>query len=81
MHQPCPQILLFSYAFLSFGHGPRNCIGMRFALYEAKAGLAAVFGKYRLVKTEHTPEKLTHDPTSQFGAAKEALLVKVEKRD
>ena len=35
-------------AFQPFGHGPRICIGMRFALLEAKIVIANLLTKYRL---------------------------------
>lgn len=37
-----------SAAYLPFGLGPRNCIGMRFALMEAKLALAKVFLEYEV---------------------------------
>lgn len=40
---------LDSIAFQPFGRGPRNCIGMRFALYESKLMLAKLLHRYRLV--------------------------------
>nr|AIL94151.1 cytochrome P450 CYP3026A3 [Tigriopus japonicus] len=68
------------YAFLGFGQGPRNCIGMRFALLEAKLGLFAVLWKYKFVATTETVEEFTLDPSSFLSAPKEALFVKVEER-
>nr|QST15041.1 CYP360A1 protein [Diaphanosoma celebensis] len=49
------------YTFLPFGLGPRNCIGMRFALEELKIALCAVVKKLRFYPVEETPEKLECD--------------------
>ena len=38
-----------------FGAGPRQCIGMRLALYAAKMSAVSVIRKFRFVKVEGTP--------------------------
>ena len=45
------------FAYMPFGQGPRNCIGMRFALLEIKLVLAQMLKEFRIEKTPdlHVP--------------------------
>jgi cytochrome P450 len=42
------------FTYLPFGAGPRNCIGLRFALLEAKLVIAKVLTKFEFMKSSHT---------------------------
>jgi cytochrome P450 len=44
--------------YLPFGHGPRNCIGIRTALLNTKMAIASVLLVYRLEHGDKTPEFL-----------------------
>jgi len=49
------------YAFMPFGMGPRNCIGMRFALEEVKLILCTLIKQFRFFSVEETPTELTFE--------------------
>ena len=66
--------------YLPFGTGPRNCIGMRFALMEAKMALANMMIKYKFVSTSKTTRELKFKPMSIILTNQEPIMVKVERR-
>jgi len=49
---------IIEMTYLPFGDGPRNCIGRRFALMEAKMALVEVFRRYKVSICDQTPEPL-----------------------
>lgn len=61
--------------------GPRNCIGMRFALLSVKFALLRVVHSFRVVPGEKTPAAIEPDPKSVLVLPKGGTWVKVEKRD
>ncbi|XP_046668199.1 probable cytochrome P450 6a14 isoform X2 [Homalodisca vitripennis] len=69
------------YAFLPFGEGPRNCIGMRFGRLQVKMGLVAILSKYRLSPAPDTPSRLQLNPFSVFTTPKQPFSLKIINRD
>ena len=44
--------------YMPFGEGPRNCIGRRFALMEAKMALVEILRKFSFQTSDMTPDPL-----------------------
>lgn len=53
-----PEIKRNQVAFLSFGIGPRNCIGMKFALIELKLALVNLIQNYQLLPGVNFPQNI-----------------------
>lgn len=53
-------------AFLAFGDGPRNCIGMRFGRIQVRLGIAMLLQKYKFVIGPDTAIPVQIDKNSSF---------------
>nr|AIL94149.1 cytochrome P450 CYP3025A1 [Tigriopus japonicus] len=69
------------YSFLAFGQGPRNCVGMRFALLQVKISVIRLVAHYRLEKCAKTVSQLIPDPRSQSLQPKGGIWLSISPRN
>ena len=67
-------------AFLAFGIGPRNCIGMKFALIELKIGLVKLLLNYEIKPGKSFPQKMQFNE-GIVRTPKDGVNVVFNKRD
>ena len=67
------------YSYLPFGAGPRNCVGMRFALLEAKLAIANLILNFKFTSCSKTDVPLDLSPTLGLLNPKR-VFVGVEER-
>ena len=70
------------FATMIFGQGPRNCIGMRYALLTLKIGIVYMLRSYRILRSPKTPQVLINPFKSlkDPNAFKNPVFVKFERR-
>ncbi|XP_043945196.1 cytochrome P450 3A9-like isoform X1 [Protopterus annectens] len=67
------------YAHLPFGTGPRNCIGMRFALLNVKLAITSILQNFTFVPCKETPIPLELDPKG-FMTPKKPIVLSIIPR-
>jgi len=66
-------------AYMPFGAGPKNCIGMRFAMTECKITLATLFKKFNILPSEQTKIPCELIETASLSP-KDGVVIKLEPR-
>lgn len=69
------------YVYQAFGQGPRACIGMRFALLEAKIAIMMMMRNFFFEPGTKTKLPLEIDSSSQLSYPKGGLWINIKKRD
>ncbi|KAK7060083.1 hypothetical protein SK128_004423 [Halocaridina rubra] len=69
------------YTYLPFGHGPRSCIGLRFAMLSVKIGLMHLLTSMRLRPSEKSAYPVVLDPRVLTLQPKDGVYVNFDECD
>ena len=72
--------VLVPSTFLTFGQGPRNCIGMRFAWTIMRSFLFRLLANYKVLPGPGLKKTIDIDPKSPQALPKGGVHVRLEKR-
>ena len=64
-------------SYFPFGNGPRNCIGSRIGLLQAKVGLVHILKNHYATTCEKTPAEIIFDPLSLLLSYKGGVYLKL----
>ncbi|XP_011638498.1 probable cytochrome P450 6a14 [Pogonomyrmex barbatus] len=66
-------------AYLPFSDGPRNCIGLRFAIYETKLGLIKMLRNFKFEPCEKTQIPYITNESTFVLSPKDGIYLKISK--
>lgn len=66
-------------AYLPFGDGPRNCIGLRFGKIQAKIGLVSLLRRFKFSVSNRTDVPLIFSKKSFLLTTDDGIYLKVER--
>ncbi|KAL1116659.1 hypothetical protein AAG570_005131 [Ranatra chinensis] len=66
-------------SYMPFGEGPRVCIAKRFALVEAKLGLAKILDRFQLTTSPRMKEPIEMNPRAFILEPKDGIWVKIRE--
>lgn len=70
-----------SGSFLAFGDGPRNCIGLRFGMLQARIGLVKLISSFKFSKCDKTDIPLEFSVKNVVLSPKNGLWLNVNALD
>ncbi|XP_059057540.1 cytochrome P450 6B2-like [Achroia grisella] len=68
------------FTHMPFGEGPRNCIGMRFAIVQTVLGVASFLQKFKVLPSTKTKSQLRYDPKAITLTSLDGIWLKIVKR-
>ncbi|KAI9552449.1 hypothetical protein GHT06_022815 [Daphnia sinensis] len=68
------------YTFMPFGMGPRNCVGMRFAIEEIKIALCTMIQQFRFFPVAETPDTMQFEKGFMQVTQPVNAIVGIERR-
>lgn len=68
-----------SMSFLSFGEGPRNCIGLRFGMMQARIGLVTLLNNFQFTLSSKTATPLAFEPRPLILSPQGGVYLKLKQ--
>lgn len=67
------------YAWMPFGLGPRNCIGLRFGMMQTRLGIATILNDFRVTPSKRTLIPMKFQPETVLLSPKGGMYLNLER--